>query len=29
MPEFVRRENGYLWRVPEPCSDQWNSASAF
>ena len=26
MPEFVCRENGYLWRVPELCSDQWNSA---
>ena len=26
MPEFVCRENEYLWRVPEPCIDQWNSA---
>ena len=26
MLEFVCRENGYLWRVPELCSDQWNSA---
>ena len=26
MPDLRIETMGYLWRVPEPCSDQWNSA---